>query len=109
MINSVQCKMARVALDWNAAKLAEAAQVGTATVTRFESGSVAPIPATLAAIQRALEAAGVEFIAENGGGPGVRLRKPGQAPKHEQREVAPGDEVRSGPQAIDRPAEETND
>lgn len=30
----------------------------------------------LAAIQRALEAAGVEFIPENGGGPGVRLRRP---------------------------------
>ena len=28
------------------------------------------------AIRRALEQAGVEFIAENGGGPGVRLRKP---------------------------------
>jgi hypothetical protein len=27
------------------------------------------------AIQQALEAAGVEFIAENGGGPGVRLKK----------------------------------
>jgi hypothetical protein len=27
------------------------------------------------ALRRALEAAGVEFIDENGGGPGVRLRK----------------------------------
>jgi hypothetical protein len=35
--------------------------------------------ATMAAIQRALEAAGVEFIAENGGGAGVRLRKPRKA------------------------------
>jgi hypothetical protein len=31
----------------------------------------------MAAIRAALEAAGVEFITENGGGPGVRLRKPG--------------------------------
>jgi len=31
---------------------------------------------TVAALKRALEVAGVEFIAENGGGPGVRLRKP---------------------------------
>jgi hypothetical protein len=46
-------------------------------VNRFESGAAEPIPATLAAIQRALEAAGVEFIPENGGGAGVRLRKPG--------------------------------
>jgi hypothetical protein len=33
------------------------------------------MPANAAAVQRALEAAGVEFIAENGGGAGVRLRK----------------------------------
>jgi transcriptional regulator with XRE-family HTH domain len=75
MINFTQCKMARVALGWNAAKLAEAASVGVATVNRFEAGAAIPIPATLAAIERALEAAGVEFIAENGGGAGVRLRK----------------------------------
>jgi hypothetical protein len=31
------------------------------------------------AIRRALEAAGVEFIDENGGGPGVRLGKPQQS------------------------------
>jgi hypothetical protein len=31
------------------------------------------------AVRRALEAAGVEFIDENGGGPGVRLRKPSEA------------------------------
>jgi transcriptional regulator with XRE-family HTH domain len=67
--------MARVALGWNAAKLAGVARVGVATVNRFEAGTGAPIPATLAAIERALEAAGVEFIAENGGGAGVRLRK----------------------------------
>ena len=32
------------------------------------------------AIRRALEAAGVEFVDENGGGPGARLRKRQQAP-----------------------------
>ena len=66
--------MARAALGWSAAKLAEAAQVGIATVNRFEAGAATSIPATLAAIERALEAAGVEFIDENGGGRGVRLR-----------------------------------
>jgi transcriptional regulator with XRE-family HTH domain len=75
MINFTQCKMARAALGWNAAKLAEAANVGVATVARLEAGTATPIPATLAAIQRALEVAGVEFIPENGGGVGVRLRK----------------------------------
>jgi hypothetical protein len=33
------------------------------------------------AVRRALETAGVEFIDENGGGPGVRLRKVLQAEK----------------------------
>jgi transcriptional regulator with XRE-family HTH domain len=75
MINSVQCKMARVALGWTAATLARAAGVGVATVNRFEAGAASPIPATIAAMQRALESAGVEFIDQNGGGAGVRLRK----------------------------------
>lgn len=56
-------------------QLAAAAGVARATVADFERGSRRPVPNNLAAIQRALEAAGVEFIAENGGGPGVRLRK----------------------------------
>jgi hypothetical protein len=42
---------------------------------RFEAGASQPRRATLDVIRRALESAGVEFIDENGGGPGVRLRK----------------------------------
>ena len=45
------------------------------SVTRFENESTSPHPETVAVIRAALESAGVEFIAENGGGPGVRLRK----------------------------------
>jgi transcriptional regulator with XRE-family HTH domain len=45
------------------------------TLARFELGNGSPQRRTIAAIQRALEAAGVEFIPENGGGAGVRLRK----------------------------------
>ena len=45
------------------------------TVTRFENGHSSGAPETVAALRTALEAAGVEFIPENGGGPGVRLRK----------------------------------
>jgi transcriptional regulator with XRE-family HTH domain len=66
--------MARVALGWGVRDLAREAGVSTDTVARLERGEVLK-EATLAVIRRALEAAGVEFIAENGGGPGVRLRK----------------------------------
>jgi len=45
------------------------------TVTNFESGKTAGDRHKLEAMCRALEAAGVEFIDQNGGGPGVRLRK----------------------------------
>jgi hypothetical protein len=51
------------------------ARVGLSTIRNFESGKTLPVTNNLDAIQRALEAAGVEFIEENGGGPGVRFRK----------------------------------
>jgi transcriptional regulator with XRE-family HTH domain len=76
MITAEQSRMARGALNWSVEALAKAANVGEATVRRFEQGRAVPIPATLEAMQRALEAAGIEFIAENGGGAGVRLSKP---------------------------------
>jgi hypothetical protein len=50
--------------------------VARQTVVDFERGARTPYPKNLAAIRTALDAAGVEFIAENGGGAGVRLRKP---------------------------------
>lgn len=53
--------MARAALEWSIKELAEKANVGAATVSRFERSEAEPIPATLSAIQRALEAAGVQF------------------------------------------------
>ena len=46
------------------------------TVHQLEAGSSKPRRATLDVIRRAFEAAGVEFIDENGGGPGLRLKKP---------------------------------
>jgi transcriptional regulator with XRE-family HTH domain len=66
--------MARAALNLGVRDLAHAAKVSPTTISRVERGE-ALFPRTLAAIRSALEAAGVEFIAENGGGPGVRLRK----------------------------------
>jgi transcriptional regulator with XRE-family HTH domain len=69
-----QCRAARGLLDWSQALLAEQAQVGIVTVRQLEAGIHQPRRATLDVIKRALEAGGVEFINENGGGPGVRLR-----------------------------------
>lgn len=62
--------MARAAVQMTVAKLAAAAAVAPNTLNKFETGKRAPIPSTLAAIQRALEAEGVEFIER-----GVRLKE----------------------------------
>jgi transcriptional regulator with XRE-family HTH domain len=67
--------MARAAVQIGVRELAELAGVSAMTVTRFENGHSSGAPETLTAIRTALEAAGVEFIPENGGGAGVRLRK----------------------------------
>jgi len=69
----VQSRMARVALSWGVRDLAAAAKVSPNTVARLERGETLN-PRTLGAIRAALEAAGVEFIPQNGGGVGVRLK-----------------------------------
>jgi transcriptional regulator with XRE-family HTH domain len=79
-MQAVQCKMARAAIGLTVRQLAEAAGVSHDTVIRLEAGESLK-PKTIAAIRSALESAGVEFIAENGGGPGVRLRKAGGSDK----------------------------
>lgn len=66
--------MARAACGLGVRDLAKAAGVSADTVSRLERGEDL-LPRTVDAIRRALEAAGVEFIEENGGGPGVRLKK----------------------------------
>lgn len=69
-----QCRMARAALELGIRELAEAAKVSTNTIARLERGEELR-ERTVDAIRAALESAGVEFIAENGGGPGVRLKE----------------------------------
>lgn len=75
MIAPPQCRAARGLIDWSQEKLATEANVGLSTVRNFEAGRSVPVANNLAAIRRALEEGGVQFIAENGGGPGVRIRK----------------------------------
>jgi transcriptional regulator with XRE-family HTH domain len=70
-----QCRAARALMNWSQEALAQRARLSVTTLRNFERGATAPIENNLAAIRAALEAAGVEFIAENGGGAGVRLRK----------------------------------
>jgi len=81
MITSAQCRAARGLVGWSQQELAKNAGVGTVAIHQLESGTSQPRRATLDVVRRALEAAGVEFIDENGGGPGVRLRKPSGSSK----------------------------
>jgi transcriptional regulator with XRE-family HTH domain len=74
-VTSAQVRMARAALNWTVRDLAEAAKLHRNTITNIETGKYAGDSATLEAIATVLTRAGVEFIDENGGGPGVRLRK----------------------------------
>jgi len=68
-----QCRAARGWLGWTQQKLADQAKVGLSTLRDFEGRRRKPIANNLAAIKRALEAAGVEFT--DGDVPGVRMRK----------------------------------
>lgn len=70
-----QCRAARGLVDISQAELASAARVGLSTVRNFEAGRSIPVENNLTAIRRALEERGVAFVAENGGGAGVRLAK----------------------------------
>ncbi len=72
-MRAIQVKMARAAVGWGVRELAKKAGVTANTVTRIENGADAK-QSTMDRLQQALECAGVEFIDENGGGPGVRLR-----------------------------------
>ena len=71
-----QCRAARALLGWSQDQLATASKVAKATIANFEAGKRSPYERTLNDLQEAMEAGGVFFIAENGGGAGVRLAKP---------------------------------
>ena len=71
-----QLKAARALLGWSQQNLALAAQISLPTVKRLEAaaGPIGGRAETIARLLAALEHAGIDFIAENGGGAGVRLR-----------------------------------
>ncbi len=76
-ISPAQCRMARAALQIGVRELAEMSGVSAMTITRFENGHSKGYPDTWGRLGQALEAAGLEFIPENGGGAGVRFKQPG--------------------------------
>jgi DNA-binding XRE family transcriptional regulator len=77
-VTSAQVRMARAALNWTVRDLAAATGLHRNTITNIEVGRYAGDPATLTLIKDILTREGVVFIDENGGGAGVRLRKPGE-------------------------------
>ena len=74
-ISPAQCRSARAILEWSQDELEAASKVSRKTIADFERGIRQPYGRTLEAIRASLEAAGIEFIPENGGGAGVRLRE----------------------------------
>ena len=76
-LTSGQIRAARAFLRWRAEDLARASAVGVATIRRaeLEERETSMTAPNDSAVRRAFETAGIEFIDENGGGPGVRLRK----------------------------------
>jgi len=82
LIKIEQLRAARGLLGWSQSELAQRAGLSLPTVKRVETGKGARVSEEARAkLQYALEAAGVIFIQENGGGPGVRMRKPHQQGK----------------------------
>jgi hypothetical protein len=76
MITANQLRAARALIGWEQSRLAASSGISLPTVKRME-GSDGPVRGnyeSVAKVQRALEIAGIEFISENGGGVGVRLR-----------------------------------
>ncbi len=74
MIGIAQIRAARGLLKWTQATLAHRAAISTVTLNMIENEAVRPRDSTLQSIQAALEAGGVEFLAEDGVGVGVRFR-----------------------------------
>ena len=78
MITMGQLRAARGLIGWNQTKLAEASGLALSTIKRMEGseGLLRGTAENVWKVQRAFENAGVVFIDQNGGGPGVRLKEP---------------------------------
>ncbi|MBK5960186.1 hypothetical protein CCR97_18540 [Rhodoplanes elegans] len=70
-----QCRAARALLDINQQELARLADLGLSTVVDFERSRRVVSNDAIRSMRAALEGCGIEFLDENGGGPGLRLRQ----------------------------------
>ncbi len=91
-----QSRGARAMLGWTREELAEKSSVSVATLADFEAGKRTPYTRTLADIRGALERGGIEFIAENGGGPGARLKNRAAVATRESKPAEPAKRARQG-------------
>lgn len=93
-----QVKAARALLAWSQHDLAAASGVSYPTIARLEKddGPLGGRASTVEAIRTALERAGIEFIAENGGGAGVRLSRPRRVVANSQTAPTSNEKSRAG-------------
>lgn len=75
MLSPEQCRAARALLDWTQAQLAQKASLSAVSIRAFERGGEMR-ESNQKLLRLTLEAAGVQFIPENGGGAGVRMAMP---------------------------------
>jgi transcriptional regulator with XRE-family HTH domain len=73
-LTAAQCRAGRALIEWSQAQLSQFASIDIQTIANFENRIRAVDETTRRRLRATLEAAGVTFISENGGGAGVRLR-----------------------------------
>ena len=73
VIEAEQCRAARALLSWTQSQLAEQTSISSVSIRAFEKGGTMR-HSNQKLIRLTFEAAGIEFIPENGGGVGVRLK-----------------------------------
>ena len=73
-LTAAQCRAGRAIIEWSQAQLSQSAGIDVQTIADFEKRFRAADETTRRRLRATLEAAGVLFISENGGGAGVRLK-----------------------------------
>jgi hypothetical protein len=73
-LTAAQCRAGRALVEWSQQQLSQAASIDLQTVADFEQRLRAADETTRRRLRATLEAAGVVFVAENGGGAGARLK-----------------------------------